>query len=307
MLKKSVKNWRKDSHSIDKFKFIYHFLPHPEQNKRATLLSSKSITLYIFLIVILMGIFRFMPKVFPGVLGYASDINITDLFNYTNKEREQFNLQDLQINEKLSEAAKAKAEHMFAHNYWAHVSPEGTEPWDFILAEKYDYVYAGENLAKNFSTSKDVIQAWHDSPSHRDNLLNKNYNEVGFAVVNGVLDGYDTTLVVQMFGKAREEIAFSSKEQETRVLEKISAESATTVSGVTAKNVTNAVTVDVDTTSKWISISFSLFIVLLLLLDVWYSRKKGIIKVTGHSFAHLTLLLFLILSVWFVLQPGKIL
>jgi uncharacterized protein YkwD len=72
-------------------------------------------------------------------------------------------------------------------------SPDGTEPWDFILGEKYDYIYAGENLAKNFSTFDDVVEAWYNSPSHKENLLNKNYTEMGFAIVNGELNGYETT------------------------------------------------------------------------------------------------------------------
>ena len=45
------------------------------------------------------------------------------------------------------------------------------------------------------------MTAWMNSPTHRDNVLRKDFTEVGFAVVDGTLGGEQTTLVVQMFGK----------------------------------------------------------------------------------------------------------
>ena len=137
-----------------------------------------------------------------GVLGYASNINSDELLKYTNQRRVDFGLEPLSMNSALSKAAQKKAEDMFKYGYWAHVSPTGTEPWSFILAQDYDYVFAGENLARNFSRSKDVVDAWFASPSHRENLLNRNYRDMGFAITNGVLDGYETTVVVQMFGNS---------------------------------------------------------------------------------------------------------
>ena len=59
----------------------------------------------------------------------------------------------------------------------------------FIEQEGYQYIYAGENLAVDFSESSEVIEAWFDSPSHRENLLSHNYSEIGFAVINGELKG----------------------------------------------------------------------------------------------------------------------
>ena len=312
----SIKFWRRNPKSIDKFQFMYHFLPHPERKTRAGLLSHKAILIYCLLILSVTGLFRLIPLVFPGVLGYASDINVGDLLSDTNNKRKEHGLAELRLNEKLTSAAGKKASHMFAKNYWAHVSPDGTEPWDFILGENYDYIYAGENLAKNFSHSSDVVDAWMNSPSHRDNLLSPNYDEVGFAVDNGVLDGYETTLVVQMFGRPRGKNQVASVYEEKNLLKELE-NSKTEVAGnmspkgapeVELKTVveTKKPVLDVGVATKTISMTFGGFVGTLLALDIWYSKKKGILKFTGHTFAHLTLLLLVIFCIWFVLRPGVI-
>src|SRR5690606_22355375 len=55
-------------------------------------------------------------------------------------------------------------------------------------------------LARDFDTSQGVINGWLNSPSHRENMLTAGYKDIGIAVLNGVLDGHETTLVVQLFG-----------------------------------------------------------------------------------------------------------
>lgn len=298
--------WRKNPKSIGKFQFVYHFLPSYENNKRATLLSSSAIVVYLLLIITLMSLFRFMPKIFPGVLGYASNIEVKSLLELTNAKRQEIGLKPLILSETLSKAANDKAIHMFNNNYWAHVAPDGTEPWDFILEEGYDYVYAGENLAKNFSNSRDVVSAWYTSLSHRENLLGENYDEVGFAVLNGNLEGYETTLVVQMFGRPRNPLNIATKFDENAYLQKISTPtSKALVPEVQNISVKRAV-VDLPTVSKTVSSVFVSFILLLLALDIWYSHKKGILKFTGHTYVHILFLIVILLGVWFALKPGVV-
>lgn len=64
---------------------------------------------------------------------------------------------------------------MFTQNYWAHVAPDGTQPWSFISAVGYAYQSAGENLGRDFYTEESLVQAWLDSPTHKANLLNANF------------------------------------------------------------------------------------------------------------------------------------
>lgn len=306
---------------IEKYRFIHNFIPHEHHKRRARLLTHKWFIFYIIGLVVIFTLFRTVPKLFPGVLGYASNIKIADLLELTNKKRDDAGLNDLKINPELSKAAEEKAKDMFKNNYWAHVSPDGKEPWDFILAQDYDYSYAGENLAKNFNSSKEVVEAWVKSPSHKENLLSKNYDEIGFAVVDGVLDGYKTTLVVQMFGRPRNPSYLANTNPQPEKNE-ITPQAAVASAGQAQEEAnklgvqTSPVVVspayaypfllDVSHATKIIGVAFGGFIGSLFGVDLWYSKRKGIPKFTGHTLAHFMVLVVIILGIWFVLAPGRI-
>jgi hypothetical protein len=300
---------------IDKYRFIHHFVPHPHHRTRARFLSTKAIVLYCMVFLLILGGFKVFAKMYPGVLGYASDITVSQLLKYTNQRRAETGASELRLNPALMKAAEMKARDMFEHGYWAHVSPSGVEPWDFILAENYDYSHAGENLAKNFSNSREVVNAWYGSPTHRENLLNKNYEEIGFAVVNGVLEGYETTLVVQLFGKPRNPAYLASAQDEQRILESatvvdleptISIEPIFPIGGV-AVAAPRDYHIEANIATKYLIILFGVFITILLCLDVWYSRRHSIFKMSGHTLAHLSLLIITIVGMLFLLSPGRIL
>jgi len=104
------------------------------------------------------------------------------------------------VNEELNQAAFLKARDMFANNYWAHTSPSGVSPWKWLGDAGYNYDVAGENLAKNYPTADATVSAWMNSETHKANILNNKYQDIGFAVVDGMLDGRDTTLVVAYYG-----------------------------------------------------------------------------------------------------------
>ncbi len=134
------------------------------------------------------------------VLGYATDITTSGLDAATNMQRSNNGLAPLQLNSSLSQAATAKAQHMIANNYWAHTAPDGTTPWSFVQSAGYSYSTAGENLAKNFLTSSGVVTGWMNSSAHRANILNATFLDVGYGIVNGVLQGQEVTLVVAFYG-----------------------------------------------------------------------------------------------------------
>lgn len=141
-----------------------------------------------------------------GVLGRVSNASIPELIADTNQKRASVGVQTLVVNDKLAQAATLKANDMINNDYWAHTSPSDVTPWKWLDDVEYQYDKAGENLAKNFPNSQTTVNAWMESPSHRENMLNPNYSEVGFAVQEGVIDGKMTTVVVALYGKPTESV-----------------------------------------------------------------------------------------------------
>lgn len=176
------------------------FIPHKGNNYKARLLHHPTLIAVICFLVISTYFLNAFSSNFPQVLGISTDITTEQLLTLLNQKRQENSLHGLSLNPELSAAALNKANDMIANNYWAHNSPEGKTPWAFIKEAGYTYVYAGENLARGFTTSSDVTNAWMDSPSHKANMLSSNYTEVGFAVITGTLNGEETVLVVQELG-----------------------------------------------------------------------------------------------------------
>ncbi|MBI2065268.1 MAG: hypothetical protein HYT62_04405 [Candidatus Yanofskybacteria bacterium] len=144
----------------------------------------------------------------PSVFRLASLIDTIPVFDsreiisLTNQSRIAENLLPLQANVKLDLAAEAKLNDMATKEYFAHVSPDGTNPWFWMKTAQYQYSSAGENLALGFFNARDTIRAWLNSPSHRANILNNKYREIGVAVKAVEINGQDGILVVQMFGSS---------------------------------------------------------------------------------------------------------
>ncbi|MEX0887833.1 MAG: CAP domain-containing protein, partial [Patescibacteria group bacterium] len=173
-------------------------LPYPEPRKRARFLKNSALFLYV---LVLLSFQFYLYQASPRILGFATNIVTTELYQLVNQERAELGLPALARNTKLEQAAYQKAQDMFEKNYWAHYAPDGsTTPWQFFTAAGYKYKYAGENLAKDFDTSTALVTAWMASASHRANIVNTNYKDFGMVAVNGTLSGEETTLVVQMLG-----------------------------------------------------------------------------------------------------------
>lgn len=147
-----------------------------------------------------------------AVLGYATNVSPYGLLDDTNIQRSANGESALTLNSKLSAAAQAKANDMVARNYWSHTTPDGQEPWVFISNAGYTYVAAGENLAYGFDNSSATVAGWMNSPTHRANILNTSYQEVGFGIANSsnfVGDG-EETVVVAMYGQPQKVVSPST-------------------------------------------------------------------------------------------------
>lgn len=132
----------------------------------------------------------------PVVLLQSKIITETNL-----QRQENGNLPALKENKELDAAAGAKAADMFSNQYFEHVSPAGVDPGKLVQSYGYDYIVAGENLILgNFSSEKEVVQDWMNSPGHRANILNNRYTEIGVAMVKGTYKGQTAWIGVQEFG-----------------------------------------------------------------------------------------------------------
>ena len=104
-------------------------------------------------------------------------------------------------NSKLNAVAQAKAEDMFEGQYFEHISPSGVDPGTLVKSFGYNYITTGENLILgNFSSEKEMVQLWMESPGHRANILNERFTEIGVAVLKGTYKGETVWIGVQEFG-----------------------------------------------------------------------------------------------------------
>jgi len=175
-------------------------IPHKGNHYRPHLVRLHGITAVLILALAMQLIYGFFTSGRLEVLGRVSNISASDLLGDTNAARKAASMPSLKISKALSKAAFLKGQDMITNNYWAHTSPSGTTPWKWLADAGYNYDVAGENLAKNYPTADATVDAWMASETHRANILNSKYQDVGFAVVDGLLDGRDTTLVVAYYG-----------------------------------------------------------------------------------------------------------
>jgi uncharacterized protein YkwD len=144
-----------------------------------------------------------------AVLGAQSDFSSQSLLQDTNQQRAANHEPSLTDNPQLAAAAQAKANDMVRQNYWAHTSPSGKTPWNFIAASGYQYAVAGENLAYGFNNASDVLSGWMNSPEHRANILDNSYQNVGFGVASSpnFLDKGPTIIVVAEYAQPIADVA----------------------------------------------------------------------------------------------------
>lgn len=287
--------------------FLNHlFLPREKNNYRAGLLHHK-ILLNLTLLFVAAGLITSLIRTnYPSVLGLSSDISNQQLLILTNQQRQNNNLGALTDNSELDQAAVNKAADMFAKDYWAHNAPNGATPWTFIKATGYNYVYAGENLARGFNSASDVVNAWMNSPEHRQNVLSPNYQNVGFAVATGKLTGEDTVLVVEMLGSTSlggSVATQNSNPPATAVA--TGSPTATNTQPAVQSNPTSATIPVINVNGNllgasviqplinshsFVSLSagavLTLFI-LVLILDMLVVERKKVVRFVGHNLDHL--------------------
>lgn len=120
-----------------------------------------------------------------------------------NVARAQQGMALLRANAMLNKIAQDRSNDMIARDYFSHYDPQTEqEPLlRYLQASKYTYRYAGENIAeiKNeaglvpswltvaarysaVELANEFVKGWLNSPEHRANIFNKNYQKTGVAL-----------------------------------------------------------------------------------------------------------------------------
>ncbi len=227
------------------------FIPHEHNDYKPHFFREVSIFIIILIIFFMLGVSAgssfFLRKT---VLG--ANVTADVLVDLTNESRLALGDNPLSRNDLLDKAATLKGDDMATYGYFSHNSPTGVTPWHWFQQVGYNFLYAGENLAINFTDATEVRDAWLASPTHRANLLDKRFREIGMATISGMYQNEPTIYVVQLFGtpattktSSVEETPLPQKE------EKAVLASSTKITGNPAeiKGVTQVATSSATTTS----------------------------------------------------------
>jgi len=120
------------------------------------------------------------PKQEQAVHAFAAEVA-----KLVNQERAKAGLQPLRFDSNLAKMALDKAKDMSNLGYFDHTSPTYGSPFDMMKAYGISYTYAGENIAMGQRTPQEVMKGWMNSPGHRANILNPNFDTIGVGYYNG--------------------------------------------------------------------------------------------------------------------------
>lgn len=277
------------------------FLPHSGNNHRSKLLHHQTLIVIIAFLFTVSLVSPILKTNFPEVLGISSDISVEDLLKLTNQKRVENGLAPLQFDQELAIAAQRKAKDMFAKDYWAHSAPDGITPWYFIKKSGYEYKYAGENLARGFTRSSDIIDAWMESTSHRENMLSKNYEDIGFALMEGKMNGQETILVVEMFGnKGLPKILVQQPTENFAVASGQGIQKGSFDAALVLSSIRNTPFIKTNFLPRSIGLSIVFIFLFTFVLDMIIVEKKKIARFVGHNIDHLFFLGMMLLVILFI-------
>jgi uncharacterized protein YkwD len=117
------------------------------------------------------------------------------VLDLTNAERKKHDLPPLRLSPRLSKVARAHSANMAKQRKMSHILDE-KNPADRVKAAGYPFGYIGENVGAGARQVDDMMKAWMNSKHHRENILNKNFTEIGIGVVR---DGRRTPYYTQVF------------------------------------------------------------------------------------------------------------
>lgn len=106
-------------------------------------------------------------------------------FNLINNKRIENNLPEFEMDENLLNLARLKANDIVKNKYFSHTSPTFGTLFEMLTNHQVSYSKASENIARNLNADG-AIESLMNSESHKKNILSKDFNYTGVAVVNSI-------------------------------------------------------------------------------------------------------------------------
>ena len=129
-------------------------------------------------------------------------LSVEGIISQTNLQRNKNSVASLSESTQLDASAQVKAQDILTRQYFEHTAPDGKTVSDLVGAQGYTYIKIGENLALgNFTSDADVVTAWMNSPGHRANIVDSEFQQMGVGVAYGTYQGHSVYVAVQHFGK----------------------------------------------------------------------------------------------------------
>lgn len=118
-----------------------------------------------------------------------------EVVRLVNVERKGSGRRELVVDPRLTQAANIRAQEISI--LFEHVRPDGSSSFTVVEEMGIRYFAVGENIAYNHKSPEAVMKAWMNSPGHKRNILDPDYNSIGVGVttVNG------SKYAVQLFAK----------------------------------------------------------------------------------------------------------
>jgi uncharacterized protein YkwD len=110
-----------------------------------------------------------------GISSYADQV-----LQLVNQERAKAGLSAFTTNSTLTAAANLRAKETVQS--FSHTRPNGSSFSTALKEYGVSFRTAGENIAYGQRSPQEVVNGWMNSPGHRANILNANFNKIGIGV-----------------------------------------------------------------------------------------------------------------------------
>ncbi|MBI2019052.1 hypothetical protein HYS95_00090 [Candidatus Daviesbacteria bacterium] len=124
----------------------------------------------------------------------------TEIIAKINTERKKEDLTPLFENQLLDKSSETRAQDVLNTNSW-EIKPKNGKDFSYFIKEAgYNSEYSGESLARNYYDTSSVVSSLMTDKTNKDNILGKNFKDIGVTVKEGFLSDKKTKIVVIHFG-----------------------------------------------------------------------------------------------------------